>query len=418
MKQPQYAEPATTAATAPEHPDAPDIRVAIVGFGARRDIAPWAHRPGQGSQVVAVVDSDPAARERVISLLGAGITFYSDHRALTKADVDAAIVVTPDDTHHAIAADLLRAGIAVYLEKPMAISTDDADDLLQVAYETGTKLFVGHNMRHTAVVRLMHEIISRGDIGDVKAIWCRHFVGHGGDYYFKDWHAERVRTNGLLLQKGAHDIDVIHWLAGSYTRDVVGMGDLSVYGDVTDRRDRSGELMDDWFSMDNWPPLAQKGLNPIVDVEDQSMVLMHLESGVLASYEECHFTPDYWRNYTIIGTEGRIENFGNSAGGTVRVWNRRSTYSADGDRSFPIVGDADGHDDADGLTVQEFLDFVRFDATTQTSPLGARYAVATAVAATESLRAGSTPRRIRPVDVRLAEYFVGNQVRRSGLNPD
>ena len=48
------------------------------------------------------------------------------------------------------------------------------------------------------------------------------------------------------------------------------------------------------------------------------MMLMRMESGVLASYEQCHFAPDYWRNYTVIGTEGRIENFGDGEGGHIK----------------------------------------------------------------------------------------------------
>ena len=63
----------------------------------------------------------------------------------------------------------------------------------------------------------MRELIASGAIGRVTSIWCRHFVGHGGDYYFKDWHADRRRSTGLLLQKGAHDIDIMHWLAGGRT---------------------------------------------------------------------------------------------------------------------------------------------------------------------------------------------------------
>ncbi|MFC4222513.1 ROK family protein [Lysinibacter cavernae] len=387
-----------------------DLRIAVVGFGMRSAISKWAHQPGEGSRVVAVADSNPTAEKRVAEHLGSGITFHTDYQELSSNDVDAAIVVTPDDTHYEIAAHLLRAGIAVYLDKPIAISIDDADDLLRIAKESGSKLYIGHNMRHMAVVRLMREIIERGDIGEVKAVWCRHFVGNGGDYYFKDWHADRSRSNGLLLQKGAHDLDIIHWLANSYTSDVVAMGDLSVYGAITDRRERPGELMTDWFSLDNWPPLSQTGLNPVVDVEDQSMVLMKLQSGVLASYEQCHFTPDYWRNYTVIGTEGRLENFGDGDGGVVRVWNSRSGYNPGGDREYPIVGDADGHGDADMLTVAEFVQFVRNGHTTETSPIGARNAVATAVAATESLRNGSTPQRIREVDPQLAAYFAANQV--------
>ncbi len=72
-------------------------------------------------------------------------------------------------------------------------------------------------------------------IGEVKAAWCRHFVGWGGDFYFKDWHADRRNTTGLLLQKGAHDIDVLHWLCGGFTRRVNALGGLTVYGEIQDR---------------------------------------------------------------------------------------------------------------------------------------------------------------------------------------
>jgi predicted dehydrogenase len=215
----------------------------------------------------------------------------------------------------------------------------------------------------------------------------------------------------MLLQKAAHDIDFMHWLTGSYSRDIVGMGDLMVYGDIRDRRDRSGERMEDWFSLDNWPPLEQKGLNPVVDVEDVSMMLMRLESGVLASYEQCHFTPDYWRNFTVIGTEGRLENFGDADGGVIRVWKHRSSYSPDGDASYPIVEEGNGHNAADLQGVSEFIRFVRHGTEPATSPLGARYAVAAGIAATESLRTGSKPMRVMAPDQEVADYFASNQSR-------
>ncbi len=126
------------------------------------------------------------------------------------AGLDVAIVTTPDDTHFAVASRLLEAGISVYLEMPMAITLEDCDRLLEVAERSGARLYVGHNMRHSAVVKQMKDLIDSGAIGEVKSIWCRHFVGNGGDYYFKDWHAERARVNSLLLQKATHDIDVIH----------------------------------------------------------------------------------------------------------------------------------------------------------------------------------------------------------------
>src|SRR5699024_3323495 len=108
-------------------------------------------------------------------------------------------------------------------------------------------------------------------------------------------------------------------------------------------------------------------------------------------YQQCHFTPDYWRNYTVIGTEGRLENSGDGEGGEVRVWNRRTRFLERGHEQHPIVGDRDGHGDADALTVAEFVAFVRDGSPADTSPLSARDAVAAGVAGTESIRHGSRP---------------------------
>ncbi|UFU06444.1 Gfo/Idh/MocA family protein [Ruania halotolerans] len=387
-------------------PTTPVARVAVIGCGARAAIATHVASTGAGI-VTALVDPDPTARERTAARLAEKPAHFSDAAELLRAgtEITAALVLTPDDTHAEVAIPLLEAGIAVFLEKPITITTADADRVLAAAARSNTPLYVGHNMRHMSVVTTMRDIIGRGEIGDVKAIWCRHFVGHGGDFYFKDWHAERAHGTGLLLQKGAHDIDVIHWLAGAYTTRVTGMGGLTLYDQVTDRRDNSDRTMSDWYSEENWPPLAQRELNPTIDVEDLSMVQMQLESGVYASYQQCHYTPDYWRNYTVIGTEGRLENFGDTAGGVIRVWNRRSGYRPEGDIEYPILGDDDGHGDADLRTIAEFLDFAAHGGTTATSPVAARNAVATAVAATESLRSGSVPREVPPLDPTIASHF-------------
>ena len=383
------------------------LHLAVVGCGARAGIAAHAIA-GSRAQIVAYVDPAPGAADRVAERLGAPAPSFESVTALlaSAAAPDAALVLSPDDTHATVATELLRAGVAVYLEKPMTISTADADAVLQAAASSGTPLYVGHNMRHMAVVRTMRQIIERGEIGQVKAVWCRHFVGHGGDYYFKDWHADRSRSTGLLLQKGAHDLDVIHHLAGGYTTRVVGMGALTLYDQISDRRDNSDRTMPDWFDPTGWPPLSLRELNPVIDVEDLSMVQLHLDNGVLASYQQCHYTPDYWRNYTVIGTEGRIENFGDGAGGVVRLWNQRCGYRAEGDREYPIGGEQAGHGDADRDTMTEFLDFVTHGSATITSPVAARQAVATAVAATESLRDGSRPRDVPPLPEQVRTHFA------------
>ncbi|WP_235566671.1 Gfo/Idh/MocA family protein [Microbacterium sp. Root61] len=382
------------------------MRVAVIGAGARFGLASYI-RDG-GAEVVVVADTDAAAEGRARSILPHDFRFVGSHHSI--GEVDAAFVLTPDGTHAEIASDLLGRGIPVYLEKPMAISIEDCDRILDAAMRSRTKLYIGHNMRHMPFVQLMSRLVGDGAIGQVAAIWCRHFVGNGGDFYFKDWHAERSRGVGLLLQKASHDLDVIQMLAGAPADLVSGMGALAVYDRVTDRRDNSDRLMGTLASYDNWPPLSQTELNPIIDVEDLSHVQMRMANGVLATYNQCHFTPDYWRNYVVIGTEGRIENFGDTDGGVVRLWNRRGEYRPEGDIDYDIpVGDGT-HGGADRSIVAEFLRFVSDGGPIAVSPSAARDAVAAGIRATESIRSGSTPLDVPALDAETRTYFESGQV--------
>jgi predicted dehydrogenase len=257
----------------------------------------------------------------------------------------------------------------------------------------------------------MKELIEAGAIGEVKAGWCRHFVSYGGDAYFKDWHAERSKATGLLLQKGAHDIDVLHWLCGGYSRRVTALGGLSLYGGIADRHGPE-EYGDASFRMENWPPLAQRQLNPVIDVEDITMMLMELEGGIFASYQQCHYTPDAWRNYTIIGTEGRIENFGDVPGdGVVRLWNKRCDYKPQGDAEFVLPREKGSHGGSDPRIIGEFIRYVREGGKITTSPIAARYSVAAGCQATASLRAGGKPLNVPSLPAATTEYFQKNVAR-------
>jgi predicted dehydrogenase len=273
-------------------------------------------------------------------------------------------------------------------------------------------------MRHFAVVLQMKALIDQGVIGEVKAAWCRHFVSYGGDAYYKDWHAEQAKSFGLLLQKGAHDIDVLHWLCGGYTTRVTAMGALSVYGQVTDRRDAaSAEPLAEFdYSHGCWPPLAQTGLNPVIDVEDLNMMLMQLDTGVLASYQQCHYAPDAWRNYTVIGTEGRMENMGDLPGeSVVKVWTKRhNNFDPDGDMQYPVPVETGSHGGSDKKILAEFVRYLREGGPIATSPVAARHSVAAGVQATLSLRNGSVPMDVPPLPQEMVAYFDA-EVRGAGV---
>lgn len=386
-----------------------DLKIGVIGSGGRGIIATHAHRPGEGSRVVACCDLNPETLERNRQTYGADLWTTHSYQELLARDLDAVFVTSPDFLHEPMAIAALQAGRATYLEKPMAISVEACDRVLRAAMESRTRLYLGHNMRHMPFVRRMKQLIDEGAIGEVKTAWCRHFVGNGGDYYFKDWHAERRYSNGLLLQKGAHDIDVLHWLCGGYSRRVNALGSLLVYGDNPNRAAPNPNPTKPDFNVHegfHWPPATQTRLNATIDVEDVSLVQMQLDNGVLASYQQCHFTPDYWRSYTVIGTHGRLENLGNGEDGTcIQVWNQRKWGWAAPDEVH-MIGSAQGeHGGADPLIVAEFVRFAREAGPTQTSPLAARESVATGCAATLSLRNGGAPVDVSPVDEDVAAYF-------------
>jgi predicted dehydrogenase len=380
-----------------------DVRLAVVGVSSRGRMVWPAHRPGEGSAIVALCDTDPEALAKAQADLP-GAELYTTTRMeelVRREDVDAIFLCTPDHLHEEHALICLAAGKHLFLEKPLAITIEGCDRILAAAEKSKGKLYVGHNMRFFPVFQKMREIIVSGRIGQVQAIWCRHFIAYGGDAYFKDWHSQRQYTQGLLLQKGAHDIDVIHWLAGGHTRRVVGMGKLSVYDQIADRRPPGEVKKLPRATPPPWPPLSHQGMSAAIDVEDHSMILMQLDNGVQASYQQCHYTPDEQRNYTVIGTEGRIENFGDHSSdnnwATIRLWTSRCVYQEEGTEVIKILPTPGGHGGADPGVIEDFLNVVRGGEAKGACPLDARMSVAAGWLATESLRNQNMPYDIPPV---------------------
>lgn len=394
-----------------------ELRIGIIGAGGRGCVAKNAHGV-DGGRVVAVCDTRPEALKHWDEYVDSQKHLFTTHeklyhtkdyrKLLDRKDVDAVFVTAPDYLHEEMALAALDAGKSVYLEKPMTITLEGCDRVLKKAMETGSKLFVGHNMRHMDFILKMKELIESGIIGELQACWCRHFISYGGDAYFKDWHSEQKNTTGLLLQKGAHDIDVIHWLSGGFTKRVVGMGKLSVYNRCPDRRDPALPGCAAWDSA-NWPPLEQKQISPVIDVEDQSTIMMELDNGVMANYMQCHYTPDECRNYTFIGDAGRIENIGSNH---IAIYTNRSGSSFnDPNQLIRLTPPRGGHGGADPQIVRAFVNFAKGAGTVESnSPIAARNSVATGVLGSYSMRNGNIPMDVPLItDKKMIRYFANGQ---------
>lgn len=373
------------------------LRIGVIGVCGRGGIANQWHN-NKRSEVVGGADVSEAALEDFKSRMGEEVFVTTDYRRLLeRADVDAIAVTAPDFMHEELACAALQAGKHVFCEKPLAITTAGCDRILSTWKASGQKLMVGFNMRYMNLFRVMKEIIDSGTIGEVKAAWCRHFVGHGGNFYYQDWHATIAGANSLLLQKGSHDIDMIHWLTGQYTKRVAAFGSLDYFGGDKPN-DLTCEVCDEaqtcWDFSDN--RRNQCAFRQEVEVEDNNVMIMELDGGIKASYLQCHFTPDYHRNYTIIGTEGRLEN----SEPENKVWvkmRRAKGWKELADRTYDIRPAMGGHGGADPVITEDFLDMVLEGKEPLATPVAGRMSVAAGCAGADSMRSGGQVQEVPEV---------------------
>ncbi|SVC86742.1 uncharacterized protein METZ01_LOCUS339596, partial [marine metagenome] len=181
------------------------LRIGMIGVTGRGGLWRNWHNPDGRSVVVAGADTNANNLNIFSEHHGQNPYTTQDYRdILCRTDIDAIAVASPDYCHEEHAADALESGKHVFCEKPLAITIEGCDRILNAWHASGNRLMVGFNMRYMHIFRTMKEIIESGVIGEIKAVWVRHFVGMGSDFYYHDWHATKQNTTSLLLQKGSH----------------------------------------------------------------------------------------------------------------------------------------------------------------------------------------------------------------------
>lgn len=377
------------------------MRLGMIGTASRGDMYKlW--MADNRVEVVAGADINPAARKSFTADLPDAFVTDDYRRVLDRKDVDAVAVCTPDWLHHEHAVAALEAGKHLFCEKPMAITIEDCDDILRASQRAGTRMMVGFNMRYMAFCVKMKELVEEGAIGEVKTVWTRHFIGWGGSFYYHDWHAGRKNTTGLLLQKATHDLDIMHWVCNTHTVRTAAFGALMYYGGdkPDDLRCRDCDERETCFEeAGKWSRPGDRDLcvwRKEVDVEDVSMMIMQYANGIQAAYQQCHFSPHYERNYTFIGTEGRIES--DELGGKILLWRREAgKMHNEPTEIIDCPPPAGGHGGADTFIAKNFVDMVVDGAEPRAPAVAGRWSVAAGVCATQSLRNGGIPVDVPPL---------------------
>lgn len=371
------------------------LKIGIIGAGLRSQVASHWQREDGRSKIVGVADINEEKLNNFKQKFGEDLYATTDYKdLLAQSNIDAVAILSPDYLHEEHILEALKAGKHVYAEKPLAITTEGCDRILAAEKEYGKKVMIGFNMRYMSLYQTMKELIEQGTIGDIKAVWVRHFVGWGGYFYYHDWHGLSKNTTSLLLQKASHDIDVIHWITGKYTEKVAGFGSLDYFGG-NEPNDLTCVKCSKKDTCPEYSPhtLIECAFREEIDVEDNSVIIMQLQDGIKASYMQCHFTPDYSRNYVFIGTKGRIES--NDIEEEIYVKTRKTGDVFEmSDVTYKMKPEKGGHGGADPKITEDFVNYVLDGKVPRANLLDGRMSVAVGCAATQSIREGGTLQNI------------------------
>lgn len=207
-----------------------DIRTALLAYGAIGDEHNAALLATQGMVLSAVCDTNPERVEAALKMAPNAKGFDDAQTMLDSGDIDLVVVSTPPNTHFYWAKQALTRGINVVLEKPMALTTQECDELMAIADESNLLLVVYQNRRFDADFVTIKSLIDSGEIGEV--FYYESFVG-GYSKPCSFWHSELAVSGGAIFDWGSHFIDQILAVIHSPLQYVTGLNQKRVWDHVT-----------------------------------------------------------------------------------------------------------------------------------------------------------------------------------------
>lgn len=189
------------------------IRVAVIGAGFFGSTLARAAANHADLDVVLVCDRDPEAAARLAQDVGATPTTEL-FEVVRSADVDLAMVATPNHLHAEQVLSLLRADKHVFVEKPLTIDAEDARAMVAAAGEAQRLLLVGHVLRTLPGVKRARAMARSGELGDLlEGYGVRSRVVHVPDGVTDWWKLDNARSGGEMLHE-LHELDLICWFLG------------------------------------------------------------------------------------------------------------------------------------------------------------------------------------------------------------
>lgn len=188
------------------------IRVGLVGAGRAGKVHANSlthHVPG--GQLACIVEAVPDTLDATATEFGCDAGFPSLEAALEWGQLDAVVITTPTFTHAPLAVMAARAGKHILLEKPMALTLAECDDIINAARTAGVHLQLGFMRRFDPEFEAAYARIQAGEIGAPMLIKS---LTHGPGLP-PAWARDLQTSNGMLAEVNSHDWDCVRWLMSS-----------------------------------------------------------------------------------------------------------------------------------------------------------------------------------------------------------
>lgn len=248
-----------------------------------------------GFSILAVCDIDFShiddMFERAVECGKENIRRYADFIEMyEKEKPELVSIALPSGLHAKAAIEAIKRGINVIIEKPMAMSIEDADEIIRLSKEMGVKVSACHQNRFNIAVQEMRTALEKGRFGQLSnaAITVRWDRGKG--YYDQaDWRGKFESDGGTLMNQCIHGIDLLIWMCG---------GDLKRVFGITKRQ-----------------------YHPYIEAEDVGTAVFEFGNGVVATVEGTVNVPggSLEEHLTLIGSGGVVKLGGKSAN-AIDVW--------------------------------------------------------------------------------------------------
>jgi len=188
------------------------IRIGLIGCGRGTNLI---HLPILANHrcfhVTAVADTDPARLETVGNRFAVEHRFEDALELIGHDDIEAVAVVTPPDSHAALGCATLAAGKHLFVEKPLAMTVAECDQLAEQAATSPGKILVGLNFRWHRLIHQARDQVRSGALGQLKAIRSVYTHWHPGSTA-QPWHRERRPGGGVIFNDGVHHFDLWQYL--------------------------------------------------------------------------------------------------------------------------------------------------------------------------------------------------------------